>query len=268
MLALMLVTAINYQSSLIYLLVFVLGSIFLISIWLCFFNMHGLRIRVGNLSPVQAAKAGSLELIADAEGKERAGFYVQLDTTERVAEWNVERAPSLRLELPVNQRGVYELPPLRLATYFPFGLIRAWTWLWFARPFIVYPEPKQPPEAVAEAREEMSDAKSHQGDELSELKSFQQGDSLRKVLWRQYAKNEQLVVRSPEQLGSRKAELDWDVYKTYGLESALSFMCFDVLSLYASNQAFSLSLPNGVVLEGAGEAHRDDCLRLLAECQG
>ncbi len=44
LLLLMLLTAINYQSSLIYLLTFFLGSIFFLSIWACFLNFSGLIV--------------------------------------------------------------------------------------------------------------------------------------------------------------------------------------------------------------------------------
>ena len=44
LLLLMLLTAINYQSSLIYLLTFFLGAIFFLSIWACFLNFSGLIV--------------------------------------------------------------------------------------------------------------------------------------------------------------------------------------------------------------------------------
>ena len=44
LLLLMLLTAINYQSSLIYLLTFFLGTVFFLSILACFLNFSGLKV--------------------------------------------------------------------------------------------------------------------------------------------------------------------------------------------------------------------------------
>lgn len=268
MLALMLLTAINYQSSLIYLLVFILGSTFLISIWLCFFNMQGLVVRVSHIAPVQAGEPVRVELAANLAGKERSGFYVKLDEQADTNYWPMEKAPVIEIRGFEYGRGVFDLPAVSLETFFPFGLIRAWTWMWFDSKLVVYPVPVEPPELSGSGDDEEGGQQKREGEELGDVREYQSGDSMRRVLWRHYARREELVVRSRESVASKKVTLDWVSYSDFGTEQALSYMCFDVLSLFEANQEFALTMPNGGVPLGAGEAHRDQCLTVLARFGG
>jgi len=263
MLALMLLTAINYQSSLVYLLVFVLGSIFLLSIWLCFFNMQGLVIRVSHIQPVEAGSPVKVKLEASTAGKERSGFYAALDG-ESAQYWPMEERSTLDLSGSKYLRGVYELPAVRLDTFFPFGLIRAWTWMWFDAKLLVYPKPVEPPVVEGGVGDQEKGERRRAGEELGDAREYQSGDNMRRILWRNYARREELIVRSRESVASQPVMLDWDAYSCFGTELALSYMCFDVLKLYRDNQEFALVMPNTEIPLGAGEAHRDRCLAALA----
>lgn len=267
MLALMLLTAINYQSSLIYLLVFILGSTFLISIWLCFFDMHGLVVRVAHVAPVQAGSPVRVELSANLAGKERSGFYVRLDEQEEAIYWPMESSSSIEVNGFEYGRGVFDLPAVSLETFFPFGLIRAWTWMWFDAKLVVYPVPIEPPELSGAGGDEEGGQTRREGEELGDVREYHSGDNMRRVLWRHYARREELVVRSRESVASKKVTLDWESYSDFGVEQALSYMCFDVLSLFEANQEFALVMPNIEVSLGLGEAHRDQCLTVLAGFQ-
>ena len=264
MLVLMLLTAINYQSSLIYLLVFILGSTFLISIWLCFFNMHGLAIRVSRIGPVQAGVPVSVEFSANLSGKERSGFYIKLDEQAVAACWPMETSSEIEIRGEEYGRGIFDLPAVGLETYFPFGLIRAWTWIWFDSKLVVYPAPIEPPMVSGAGGDEEGALSKREGEELGDVREYHAGDNMRRVLWRHYARREELVVRSRESVASKKVSLDWESYSDFGIEQALSYMCFDVLSLFEANQEFSLVMPNSEVPLGAGEEHRDACLTVLA----
>jgi len=264
MLGLMLLTAINYQSSLIYLLTFILGAIFVVSIWLCFFNMQGLSVRVLDIQPVQANMPVTISLAANTNGKERSGFYVMPEGGDTPVLWPIERKDRCELDGRSYARGVYAIPAIRLETFFPFGLVRAWTWLWFEPEIVVYPEPLEPPSDASSASSNEGDSNQRDGEELGELKSFQTGDSLRRVLWRHFARRDELIVRAPEKVGSQQATLDWESYSSHGVELALSYMCFDVLSLYEANVEFEFTMPGKHIPMGSGEAHRNSCLEVLA----
>lgn len=265
LLCLMLLTAINYQSSLIYLLTFVLGGMFAVSIWLCFFNMQGMSIRVAECPPVRAGDRLTLELSSDSTGKQRSGFFAALDGQTRQA-WEVERNPVVHLRGNIYSRGVYPLPAVKLETYFPFGLVRAWTWMWFDSPVSVYPKPLQAPNSCGggDTLDVEAVQNRYLSDELNDIKRYRGGDNVRRVLWRHYARHGELVVRAEEELYRNSAVLDFEAYREYGTELALSYLAYDVLALSESNAAFSLLLPSCEVGQGEGMYHRDQCLRCLA----
>lgn len=269
MLGLMLLTAINYQSSLIYLLVFILGSVFLISIWLCFFNLQGMSVRVETCQPVVAGSRPKVGFLRSDNGKDRSSIFCCLEVGEDYQAWPDQGDGSkVQLLSEALPRGIYEMPALKIETFFPFGLIRAWTWLWFDEPVVVYPEPIKPPDMPAAANDTDEQGHQFQTNELSELKAFQQGDSVRRIFWKQYARRDELVVRSPELANAKDSILDWEAYASFGTELALSYLCFDVLELHSAGKVFTLRLPGQEPLYGSGEEHRNNCLRVLAGYKG
>lgn len=226
--------------------------------------MHGLAVRVSHVAPVQAGLPVRVALSANLAGKERSGFYVKLDEQAESIYWPMEKSPAIEVSGFEYGRGVFELPAVSLETFFPFGLIRAWTWMWFDAKLVVYPVPVEPPEVSGAGGDEEGGQNKREGEELGDVREYHSGDSMRRVLWRHYAQREELVVRSRESVANKKVTLDWDSYSDFGVEQALSYMCFDVLSLFEDNQEFALIMPNAEVPLGAGEAHRDECLTVLA----
>ena len=52
-------------------------------------------IRVSHITPVQAGMPVKVELAANLSGKERSGFYVQLEDQERTRYWPMEKEPGI-----------------------------------------------------------------------------------------------------------------------------------------------------------------------------
>jgi len=265
MLLVMLITAINYQSSLIYLFVFMLGGVFAVSIWLCFFNMQGLTLRLSEMLPVEAGEKVTVNVVADTAGKQRSGFYAAFEVGPESI-WRMEQSFDVKVQTQSFERGVHSLSGIRLQTYFPFGLVRAWTWMWFDEAVYVYPRPLPSPEHTSLARNAVSGSGQVSGQELDNVKAYDKGDNVRRILWKHFAKRDELIVRSPELLSADPVHLEYDSYTHFGKELALSYLCFDVFELHESRLPFSLSLPNVRVGEEQGELHLRRCLRALAEC--
>jgi len=264
----MLLTAINYQNNLIYLLTFVLGGMFLVSIWLCFFNLSGMTIRYKGDGPVEAGQVVSFELHADLAGKQRASVYVSTEGRNH-CEWLPVQSDTCKIAGQVYSRGIYDLPAFKIETYFPFGLVRAWSWMWFDTRLVVYPKPIEPPFVTdnVDSPSPESHAHMHFSDDLDALKRYSAGDNLRRVLWRHYVRHDDLMVRAPDIVASATMDLHWVSYSAYGKELALSYLAHDVLSLAQSGTGFALYLPGCVIEHGDGDGHRDLCLRALAEME-
>jgi len=262
---LMLLTAINYQNSLIYLFTFFLCALFFISIWLCFLNLNGLRI-------------ASYQVLECFEG-ELCPYSVQLLSVSKPAlslylgpnkhslvEANVKKdtKETLSLLMPKTKRGLHALERLRIQSYFPFGFIVAWTWLKLDAKTLVYPEPKEGIRAIGQSSGEAQSAQKLKADDLSDLKHYQHGDSASRILWKQYAAKDQLIVRSNELGGYNSSWLTWQSYEATDSEMKLRHLCFDILDFNRKQQVYGLDIPGVHIAPSSGEQHKRRCLEALA----
>ncbi len=263
----LLVTAINYQNSLIYLLTFLLGAMFFISIWLCFLNLsalevftdspadafegEGLNFRVTFLRPMKSAPA--IRYGANSE-----------QVTDAFIEKGIKKTASIMQ--PAHSRGYYQLDRLYLSTLFPFGLIRAWTWLKTESAVFVYPTPVEPVYAPGTAQSGAASHDSHvQVESSGDLKNYAPGDSLARVAWKQFAARDELYIRAYDATSGQADQwVDWTSYQASNTEQRLSMMCSDVLRLGRDRKLFGLRLPGQELAQGEGPEHERTCLRALA----
>jgi uncharacterized protein (DUF58 family) len=95
------------------------------------------------------------------------------------------------------------------------------------------------------------------------LKSYQPGDSKRRLHWKAYSRGQGLLVKDFAALSGRDPLLDFEALAG-DVELRLSLLCYWVLQLSARQQPFALSLPGQVLAPACGEQHREACLRALA----
>ncbi len=112
-------------------------------------------------------------------------------------------------------RGVYPLPRLVLSTKQPFGLARAWTYLWTDEKIIVHPKPEDgnPPFPKTENRLEENGSghkKNYLGHELHHIRPHRTGDAMKLISWKSTAKTNQLMVVEMEEPTSEILFLDFD----------------------------------------------------------
>ena len=266
-LVLMLLTAINYQNSLIYLFCFLLGGVFFISMWVCFFNLSELRISglvsEGRFAPDPALH--KLLLLHPLRNSIGVRVFFEHDK-EGSLQLSLEQGASHPIELEgrMAQRGVHEAPRLGLETTFPFGLIRAWTWVSVDAKGIVFPEPLPVVDQGQQALEQGGLGQSHSKVLDGSLRRYQPGDRLSKVNWKKFARSEVLAVRSEEALSVSDEWIDWDDFETFDTETRLSFMAYLILEKTAAQSHFGVRLPGREIQNGSGEQHKLECLEALA----
>jgi len=265
LLLLMLITAINYQSSLIYLFTFFLGAVFFISIWLCFLNLSGLQ--VSSYEQAECFAGADCPYHVRLFSEKNAALAIRIGTTKESLS-NVNVQPGETIDQTIfavpTSRGLHVLKRLRLESTFPFGMIIAWTWLKLDAKTMVYPKPIQSGLAQVGSVSMSSDVSLRNTEELTDLKSYQQGDASNRIVWKHFAAKNQLIVRSYETGGVDPNWIRWDDYETNNIELKLSYLCFDVLDLSKQNKAFGLDLPGRQIQPGVGESHRRNCLVALA----
>ena len=268
-LLLILLAAINYQSSLAYALVFLLGSIFVVAILHTFRNLAGLW--------VSGVAAGSVFV------GEQARFTLRLESRDKLhqaiaAGWSRDRlrrvdidvghVMELELDLPSGRRGWLAAPRVCIETSFPLGVLRAWSWIDPGQRVLVYPQPLQgelPTLATAPTDVEDEGMRTlGQGvDDYQGLKEYQPGDSWRRLHWKAWSRGGALLIKEFAELRGRDLSLDF-LALGGDVEQRLSRLCYWVLTLSAQQRAFSLQLPGQLIASASGEAHREACLRALA----
>ena len=268
-LLLIFLAAVNYQNSMAYALVFLLGSIFVVAILHTYRNLSGLVVSSGEAPAVfvgEQARFG-LRLESPAKDYQAIGLGWQHDALQRidVAPGHVQ---ALELSLPTLRRGWLPAPRIRAETSFPLGLLTAWTWLDLSQRTLVYPQPLQGEiptlQSTAVDIEDQAQRLHGQGvDDYQGLKQYQPGDSWRRMHWKAYSRGDGLWIKDFADLRGQDLALD---FMALGgdVEQRLSRLCYWVLALSRQQRPFALQLPDVHLATASGEEHRNACLRALA----
>ena len=269
LLLLLLITAINYQNSLIYALTFWLFSVGWAAMLFTFRNLSGLTLIAGHAAPCFAGERLQLPLWlqADRRGHQalllafpgQPGQLVSVAAGERQA---------LQLSLPARQRGPLQTGRLRLDSRFPLGLFNTWSWVQLEFRGLVYPRPETVPFVflAGDGGEQLSGAPSAQSGEqdFQGLRPYRPGDSMRRIAWKQLARGKGLVSKDFDRDEGATCWLDWAVLAGVPTETRLSRLCGWVLQAHQQGWRYGLRLPGTELSPDNSEGHRDRCLRALA----
>jgi uncharacterized protein (DUF58 family) len=267
-LVLMLLAAINYQNSLAYGLTFMLAAVFVVAILHTYRNLAGLILKAGSAPAVFVGEHASFRVRLESSARAHQAVSLgwppaELQTLDVAAQGLSE----CQLSLPALRRGWLRPGRLRVESRFPLGILVAWSWVDLDLALLVYPRPIEgdlPLEAGAsEDQQEGSRAHGLGVDDYQGLKTYQPGDSKRRLHWKAYSRGQGLLVKDFASLSGRDPLLDFTALGG-DVEARLSLLCHWVLQLSARQQPFALSLPGCMLGVDSGEQHRDACLCALA----
>ncbi len=267
-LALMFIGAINYESNLSFALVFWLLGMFILSIFHTYRNLAGLRLSAIAGNPVFAGENVELTLILRREGERQyEALELAFDGSRKVRADLVDvREQRLPMYLPSSKRGWFIPGRLRIETFFPFGICRAWTLLAFDVRCLVYPRP-EPCDLDWLNRNQVHAGNidiSAGNEDFYTLREYQKGDPLKHVAWKNYARGQGMYTKQYSSNIDDKLWLSWDLFPDAGTEEKLSRLSWCVLQLYQSSLAYGLDIP-GVRIEPArGQAHFAAVMQELA----
>ena len=265
----MLVGAINYNLSLGHVLTFLLGGLGIAAILNTFRNLAGIRISPGRCEPVFAGECAQFSILVENRRDEmRCALHINLPDAP-VQTFDVAALASAApvLALRAERRGWLALPRLTIATTYPLGLVRAWSYCAPDQRCLVYPAPaaEAPPlPRAADGRDGV--ARSGAGrDDFAGLRQHQLADSPRHVAWKAAARQGgPLLTKQFSGESARRVALDWDALPAAGVEPRLSILARWVCEAHAAGLAWSLRLPGAELGEGSGESHYHACLGALA----
>lgn len=264
----LIIGAINYQNSLIYLLAFLLGGMFIGCILATFRNLAGLRLVAGRAHGCHAGEHAQFEVRLEAvDGRAHYGVLVGWADEERLA-LDLGLAPlTVSLGVSAPRRGRLRPGRMLIETHYPMGLLRAWSWVDFGFEVIVYPRPVNTP-LPADARAEDTRAGQQvraDGDDLYGLRDYRLGDLPRSIAWKRFASSGQLRTKEfASGVGTVQRWLDWQDLPGLPTEERLRRLTGWVLAAARAERPFGVRLPGAQFAPASGDAHRVAVLTALA----
>ena len=264
----MVLAGINYQNSLIFALAFLLASLLMVSILHTYRNLSGLTILAGGTLPAFAGEDAEFTVMLSRLG---ARTYEAL-----LLGWNrdllqgadllEDEEVKIKLFVETRVRGSMNPGRLLIQTNYPVGLFRSWTWVDLDMSTIVYPRPVPAGDIpVVSASTDEGKLLAREGvEDFYGLREYQQGDPLKQVAWKSYARTGELLTKQFSAFADRRIWLDWGSYPGMDREARLSRLCYWVLKLDATNNEYGLRLPGVEITPRRGVEHREEILKALA----
>ncbi len=161
------------------------------------------------------------------------------------------------------ERGALYLQRLQVYSTYPFGLVRAWTYLYLEQMSWIAP---QALDFKAENAAQNALQQAQDMDEFQELRDFKTGDSYHAVSWKQAARGQGLYIKVfesyPEQ---NKIEICYEHMPSSEHEEKLSLMMGLVDQCEQQQCPYRLVLPQDELATGSGEAQFQKAQKLLAQ---
>lgn len=259
--------AVNYSSSMIFILVFLLVGMSVVSILHTFRNLVNLRVDGGRNAPVFAGQTAVFRLHVENPGRTpRRALGARLGhEAQDFADLAPGGGTEMQLRRPTSRRGRLQLGRVDLFTIYPLGLFIAWSPIWLVSECLVYPAPEPgtvpPPSAGLGHGAGMLRG---EGDEdFAGLRRYRPGDPIRHIAWKSGHARELQTKQFSAQHASR-LWLDYAALPELAPEARLSRLCRWVLDADGDDIPFGLRLPGVEIEPGSAPAHTRRCLEALA----
>lgn len=267
LLLIMLITGINYQNSLIYLLTFLLGAIMVAAMHQTHRNLAGLELTLIKTGEGFAGEPLPFRFRA-VSGKHDAVAISLCSDSHTLDQQHVpaRQAADLTISLASSHRGYFRPDRIRVETRFPFGLLKAWSWVRPVSCGIVYPRPVAAPDSASTVTEgdDQASARSVDGNDHADMRPWREGDLSQRVLWKRYARTGQMVIADWEGEQGSPHWLDFHAFPGVDVELRLSYLTAQVLERGRNGTPFGLNLPGQMIDPDTGPAHVARCLKSLA----
>ncbi len=261
--------AINYQLNPAFLFVFLLMIIGLIGMWETHRNLKGLSIRCLEIDDTEQGLPAKVTLLLTGEKAIRFALYFSFDDGEPVKlEKLTQAGEETIITLPTLRRGRFKLPTIKIHSYYPLGLYRAWGYAYFDIEYYIYPQAKSPgfwPETSAGQNKHQKAADKAGDDELHELKSVASPwAQASHIAWKISARGQGWYLKTMTSPAGENWFFRIEDLKENNIELNLQQLSYWIQTAEQSGHLYGLEL-NGKSIElNHGEQHMSDCLRQLA----
>ncbi len=278
--ALVLLSAWNTGTNLLYIVVGGIGSFLLISALFTGATIGRLRLRRTAPRSVYRSQPFHVHLRIENPKRVLSALGLRIENAERRNELSgyvlkipPRSAAHVSVEEVFARRGVYPLPPTRLASTLPFGLFQRSLTYQDDLEVVVYPRihkvrttaVEQTPGARYSPR-----SPNGEGDEFYALREYVIGDDIRRIAWRASARLGTWVIRELSQDNSKFVVFALDTCRTDDpefdthFEEAVELTASLAVSLLERQYNVALEAPGVTVESGEGPSQRTHILEALA----
>lgn len=267
LIVLLILGAINYQSSLIYGVAFLLGSLFLVTILHTFRNLSGVQIEfIGSPGGFVGEDIEFEIRVSRSTGVGREGISVAWpDTIKQWVDIQEKEACTIKLFVKADQRGWFNPGRMLIETYYPLGLLRAWTWVDLTAVALIYPRPiygESPLESTTQ-KDNGALVDPLGSDDFRDVREYQAGDPVKHIIWKSYARTGKPVIKQYGSFLDPRFILDWSAVP--GLtEERLSRLTGLALDAARSQRDYGLEIPGTQLSPACGANHLQTVLKALA----
>ncbi len=269
---LILLISVNYANNPGFLLTFLLAGLGIVAMLHTWRNLVNLRLLPGRNAAVFAGQPAAFEIrLHNSRKSERPNIRMRLPGDEEVeADLPAVTTLSLTLHTPATRRGRQQLPRFRLSTHYPLGLLRAWCYVDLEMNLLVYPAPGSAMPLSGSADHNSDDYKqanagnSSGSDDFIGLRQYREGDTLKQINWKTYAREQGLHTNLFTVSSVRRHWLEWDSLPGMETEERLGTLCRGVVDASELQHEYGLRLPGVEIKPASGESHRHRCLAALA----
>lgn len=288
------VAGINYANNLVLGLFFYLASVWFISFHITFTHVSGLKVELVDITTAEAGAPVwvTIKLINEAR-QPRRQLLLSFDlgkTAEKSAANaknnsnstsnqdesavlvpELKKEVQIRLPVSTSNRGKFILPRLIIKSTYPLGIMRAWSYVYFAKVTWVTPKPLvfdwQTKFVAAQATDTAVSGRAVQGqDDFEQLSSYVEGESLARVSWAHVARGQGMLTKHFADPLGQEFCLDYADMPASTHEQKLSQLAFGVNELARAGTPFQLVLPDAASSPiGQGTQFSQACLLRLAK---
>mgnify|MGYP001044603633 CR=1 FL=1 len=262
----------GYTNNLCLALGMILSAVTVVLLMEAHFNLDGVRLNVLSVEDQHQGQAAPWRLWWQAKrSRARHKLFLHWDGAGPAGEFSLPEKTEGEAHgaWEFSQRGVWRNTHVKLASTYPLGLFRAWSYHKLPTEAWVYP--KQVPGSVPnrlwdEGIGQTRAYESHSGDEPGEFRRYQESDSPTRIAWKAMARGLPLHAKTFVEEKSQRAFYQWP-WGT-GDETARGRLAYMIEQHYRGQESWALQIHGQTLLPDSGALHRQRSLRALTEDNG
>ena len=268
--------AASQNNAAVYLLLFVLTAVFLVSIPHTLINLAGVTVTLESVQPAFVGQEVSLPLeIMNDSRAIRYGIDLIVSGSKRERQ-RIDCIPAhksarVTLRFPARHRGEHRVKTLCLTSAYPLGFLRFLKKFASSQTYIVYPKPAgevRLPSNFVLRHDGLPMTESGEGDDFAGVRPYVQGESQRHIDWRAVARGQSLMTKQFAAEAEGAVYLDFSALGLANVEEKLSQLALWVIEAERARRPYALCIPGTKILPAVGQTHFHQCLRALSLFQG